>query len=100
MFWTPSTFLNAAKNRNARCLYEQLKVERLSFFSLSYRSFIMKARLMFITVLGALMVFVFTPSASFAQTTTTGTVEGTVTDPNGAVVPNASITLSGPNLVR
>src|SRR5687768_258537 len=60
----------------------------------------MKARLMFITVLAALMVFVFTPSASFAQTTTTGTVEGTVTDPNGAVVPNASITLSGPNLVR
>jgi hypothetical protein len=39
-------------------------------------------------------------SAAFAQTTTTGTVEGTVSDPNGAAVPNVTLTLSGPNLVR
>ena len=35
-----------------------------------------------------------------AQTSTTGTVEGTVSDPNGAVVPNITLTLSGPNLIR
>jgi outer membrane receptor protein involved in Fe transport len=39
-------------------------------------------------------------TAGMAQTSTTGTVEGTVTDPNGAVVPNATVTLSGPNLIR
>src|SRR5947208_2135932 len=35
-----------------------------------------------------------------AQTQTTGNVEGTVTDPNGAVVPNVTIKISGPNLIR
>ena len=39
-------------------------------------------------------------AATMAQTTTTGEVTGTVADPNGAVVPSAAITLSGPNLVR
>ena len=38
--------------------------------------------------------------SSMAQTQTTGTVEGTVTDPNGAVVPAVTVTLSGPNLIR
>ncbi len=40
------------------------------------------------------------PAAVTAQTSTTGSVEGTVTDSNGAVVPNASVVLSGPGLVR
>src|SRR6185503_20611770 len=60
----------------------------------------MKAKLMFTAVLALTMAFTFSPRASFAQTTTTGTVEGTVTDPNGAAVPSVTITLSGPNLVR
>jgi outer membrane receptor protein involved in Fe transport len=38
--------------------------------------------------------------ASLAQTNTTGTVSGTVTDKNGAVVPNATLTLAGPNLIQ
>ena len=60
----------------------------------------MRAKLILVAVFVALMAIAFAPSASHAQTTTTGTVEGTVTDPNGAVDPNASLTLSGPNLVR
>jgi outer membrane receptor protein involved in Fe transport len=55
----------------------------------------MKAKLVFLAVL----VLAFA-SAAFAQTTTTGTVEGTVSDSNGAAVPNVTLTLSGPNLVR
>ena len=39
-------------------------------------------------------------TAGMAQTSTTGSVEGVVSDPNGAVVPNASVTLAGPNLIR
>src|SRR5215470_10218006 len=35
-----------------------------------------------------------------AQTATTGTIEGTVTDPNGAVVPGATVRVSSPNLMR
>ncbi len=35
-----------------------------------------------------------------AQTSTTGEVTGVVTDPNGAVVPNVTVTLSGSNLIR
>jgi len=38
--------------------------------------------------------------SAIAQTQTTGTVEGTVTDPNGAVVPAITVNLSGPNLIR
>jgi outer membrane receptor protein involved in Fe transport len=35
-----------------------------------------------------------------AQTSTTGTIEGTVADTNGAPVPNVTITVSSPNLIR
>lgn len=42
----------------------------------------------------------FFVTATIAQTSTTGNVEGTVSDAAGAVVPNATITLSGPNLIR
>jgi len=47
-----------------------------------------------------LVVSLFMTIATFGQTQTTGTVEGTVTDPNGAVVPAVTVTLSGPNLIR
>lgn len=53
----------------------------------------------FACILCAIVSVMFAIS-SMAQTSTTGTVEGVVADPNGAVVPNASITLSGPNLIR
>ena len=43
------------------------------------------------------MIFV---SASMAQTNTTGEVEGTVADQNGAVVKGVTVTLSGPGLIR
>ena len=39
-------------------------------------------------------------SVAMAQTSSTGNIEGTVTDSNGAVVPNATITINGPNLLR
>jgi len=39
-------------------------------------------------------------TAGMAQTSTTGTVEGTVADPNGAVVSGAAVTLAGPNLIK
>jgi outer membrane receptor protein involved in Fe transport len=38
--------------------------------------------------------------SAMAQTSTTGTVEGVVTDESGAVVPNASLSLSGGGLLR
>jgi len=42
----------------------------------------------------------FVTAGIMAQTSTTGTVEGIIADQNGAVVPNATVTLSGPNLIR
>lgn len=39
-------------------------------------------------------------SMAMAQTSTTGTIEGTITDANGAVVPGATVTVNGPNLIR
>lgn len=55
---------------------------------------------MLVAALSFVFALAIAPAMTFGQTTTTGTVEGVVTDPNGAVVPNASLTLSGPNLVR
>ena len=49
------------------------------------------------TVIAALSLLA--ASVAFAQTSTTGEIVGTVTDANGAAVPNAQITLSGPNMV-
>jgi len=48
----------------------------------------------------AVVVSLFLTFAALAQTSTTGNIEGTVSDPNGAVVPNVTVTLSGSNLIR
>ena len=42
----------------------------------------------------------FSVTNSFSQTSTTGVVEGTVTDQAGAVVPAITVTISGPNMLR
>ena len=38
--------------------------------------------------------------SAMAQTATTGTIEGTVTDVNDAVVPGVNVTVTSPNLIR
>lgn len=45
------------------------------------------------------MVSIVFVTASMAQTNTTGSVEGTVVDSTGAVVPNVAVTISGANLI-
>jgi outer membrane receptor protein involved in Fe transport len=47
----------------------------------------------------ALVLSLFAVSAA-AQTSTTGSIEGTVTDVNGAAVPGVTVTVSGQNLIR
>jgi outer membrane receptor protein involved in Fe transport len=54
---------------------------------------------LFTLAIVAIAAFMFA-SVAMAQTSTTGTIEGVVADQNGAVVPNASVSLSGPNLIR
>jgi len=60
----------------------------------------MKKNIKFFTLAVFAVVSLFFVTAIMAQTSTTGTVEGTVSDPNGAGVPNITLTLSGPNLIR
>lgn len=60
----------------------------------------MKKNIKFFALAIFAVVSLFFVTATIAQTSTTGTVEGTIADANGAVVPNASVTLSGPNLIR
>ena len=50
-------------------------------------------------LLFALGLSLFALSAA-AQTVTTGTIEGAVTDVNGAVVPGVTVTVTSPNLIR
>ena len=46
----------------------------------------------------AMALAVFATSA-MAQTTTTGSIDGVVTDPNGAAVKGATVTATSPNLI-
>src|SRR5215471_17145768 len=56
----------------------------------------MKKVFMFVA---ALSLALFATSA-FAQTSTTGSIAGLVTDPNGAAVKGATVTATSPNLIR
>jgi len=56
----------------------------------------MKKSLRFIVL--SLFVLCFGINA-FAQTSTTGVIEGTVIDVNGAAVPNVTVTVTSPNLI-
>jgi len=58
----------------------------------------MKMRIFTLTLL-ALCLALFSLSA-LAQTSTTGTIEGTVVDTNGAPVPNVTVTVTSPNLIQ
>jgi outer membrane receptor protein involved in Fe transport len=60
----------------------------------------MKKTIKFFAIAMFAVVSLFFVTATMAQSSTTGSVEGIVTDPNGAVVPNAALTLSGPNSIR
>jgi hypothetical protein len=55
----------------------------------------MKKVFMFVV---AMTLALFATSA-MAQSSTTGSIEGTVTDPNGQVVKGATVTATGPNLI-
>src|SRR5215813_6594577 len=56
----------------------------------------MKKIFMFVMAM-ALALFA---TGAMAQTSTTGSIEGLVTDPNGAAVRGATVTVTSPNLIR
>ncbi|HEY0349836.1 MAG TPA: hypothetical protein VGC60_16945, partial [Pyrinomonadaceae bacterium] len=55
----------------------------------------MKKLFMFVA---ALSLALFAISA-FGQSTTTGSLEGLVTDPNGAAIKGATVTVTSPNMI-
>src|ERR671939_1578397 len=59
----------------------------------------MKMRIFTMSLL-TLCLALFTMGAAMAQSATTGSIEGTVLDPQGRAVPNATVTAAGPNLIR
>ena len=56
----------------------------------------MKKFFMFVVALSLALV----ATSAFAQTSTTGSIEGVVTDPNGAAVKGATVTATSPNLIK
>src|SRR5687768_15283613 len=59
----------------------------------------MKKHLKLFTVALFAVISLLSVTAGMAQTNTTGSVEGTVMDSAGAVVPNVTVTITGPNLI-
>jgi outer membrane receptor protein involved in Fe transport len=55
----------------------------------------MKKFFMFVVALSLALI----ATSAFAQTTTTGSIEGTVTDPNGAAIKGATVTATSPQLI-
>src|SRR5215510_14907290 len=64
-------------------------MERLSLFRAGTSS-----------LLAASVILLLLAPGVFGQTATTGMIEGTVADPNGAVVPGATVKVTSPNLIR
>src|SRR5262245_11367466 len=52
------------------------------------------------SLLAASVLLLLLVTGVFGQTATTGMIEGTVADANGAVVPGATVKVSSPNLIR
>src|ERR1700681_3362836 len=50
-------------------------------------------------VMGMALCLAFLTASAGAQSSTTGSIEGVVTDPNGAAVRGAAVTVSSPNLI-
>jgi outer membrane receptor protein involved in Fe transport len=74
---------------------------RFKFYALQQKGIVgMKTKLCIVTrMMLALFMAALTLSAARAQTSTTGTIEGTVMDVNGAAVPGVTVTVTSPNLI-
>src|SRR5437879_1026765 len=48
----------------------------------------------------ALMLLALFATGALAQTTTTGSISGVVSDPTGAAIPGISVTATSPNLIQ
>src|SRR5687767_1596168 len=59
----------------------------------------MKNVFKFFVLSALLMSFALFAGSVFAQTSTTGTIEGTVTDQTGASVPGIAVKVTSPNLI-
>ena len=60
----------------------------------------MKTSFMKVMTIMLVMYLSLSGTAAMAQTSTTGTIEGVVTDAGGAVVPGVTVTVTSPNLIR
>ncbi|MDT5296585.1 MAG: hypothetical protein QOJ76_3465 [Acidobacteriota bacterium] len=60
----------------------------------------MKNPIRFVPVVLTLVLSLFMAMSASAQTSTTGSLEGTVSDVNGAAVPGVTVTVTSPNLIR
>ncbi len=59
----------------------------------------MKTSMRFIALSLFVLCFALFSISAFAQTSTTGSIEGTVTDVNGATVPGVTVSVTSPNLI-